>query len=91
MCCDLLIAGAVILKAKFKVCGNQGVKGDKYSFTQNNWYISFSGLQIPFSPALAIQGMLLKDSGVHSLGAGSLTVPEGHACPKELCLLTVSA
>lgn len=67
------------------------MKGDKYSFTQNNWYISFSGLQIPFSPALAIQGLLLKDSGVPGLVAGSLIVPEGHACPKELCILTVSA
>ena len=90
-CCDLLVAGAVLLKAKFNVCGNQGAKGDKYSFTQNSWYISFSGSQIPFSPALAIRDLLLKDSGVPGLVAGSLTEPEGHARPREPCVLTVSA
>lgn len=90
-CCDLLIAGAVIWKAKFKVCGNQGAKGDTYSFTQNSWYMSFLGSQIPFPPALALQDLLLKGLGIPSLAAGSLTVPEGHACPKEPCILTVSA
>lgn len=93
MCCDLLIAGAVILKAKFKVCGNQGVKSDKQSFTQNNWYISFSGLQIPFSPALAIQGLLLKDSGFPAWALGlSLCLRVMHA-PRSsafsLCLREV--
>ena len=82
-CCDLLIAGAVISKAKFKVCGNQGAKGDKYSFTQNSWYTSFSGSQIPFSPALAIRDLLLKDSGVPGLVAGSLTVRRVTHAPRS--------